>query len=141
MANKNDLSNIRIISCGLSDHISSYSINTEKDYRDGGVINSGGTSWVETINNKENKNIIQFRTLDDLVELGEIPEKIGYIHLDVEGMEDKAINGASKTIQTYYPILSLEDHDVNNHKLDDILKPMGYTRIDRKHNNNIYKKV
>lgn len=123
MANRNDLSNIRIISCGLSD---------------GERINSGGTSWVETINNEENKNIIQFRTLDDLVELGEIPEKIGYIHLDVEGMEDKAINGASKTIQTYYPILSLEDHDVNNYKLDEILNPMGYIRIDRKHSNNIY---
>jgi FkbM family methyltransferase len=141
MAKKNDLNNVRIICCGLSDIISSYSINTEIDYRiENGKINSGGTSWVESTNDNE-KNKIQFRTLDDLVKLGEIPEKIGYIHLDVEGMEDKAIIGAFTTIQTYSPILSLEDHDKNSYKLDDILKYIGYTRIGREHSNNIYKKV
>jgi hypothetical protein len=37
-------------------------------------------------------------------------ENIGYIHLDVEGMEYKVIEGSSKLIESCRPIISFEQH-------------------------------
>ena len=48
-------------------------------------------------------------SLDHLYETKEI-DNIGYIHLDVEGMEYKIIIGSSKIINKYRPIISFEQH-------------------------------
>jgi FkbM family methyltransferase len=39
-----------------------------------------------------------------------IIDNIGYIHLDVEGMEYKVINGSSNLIDEFRPIISFEQH-------------------------------
>lgn len=38
--------------------------------------------------------------------LGFLPEKVGFIKMDVEGWEEEALKGATKTIQKYKPVLS-----------------------------------
>ena len=101
---------------------------------------TGGTQWVELDSEKANKNSesMTFKKLDDLVNSGEISEMIGYRHLDVEGMEDKAILGGLNSIMKYKPILSLEEHNIECRKLKDILEPLGYKYIKRLGANNIY---
>lgn len=47
--------------------------------------------------------------LDDLLNAGEITN-IAYIHLDVEGMENRVVAGAQKLIDTYKPIIAFEQH-------------------------------
>lgn len=56
-------------------------------------------------------------TLDHLFENREI-ENIGYIHLDVEGMEYKVILGANQIIDTYRPVITFEQHlEIDNYDL------------------------
>ena len=139
MAISNNLINVKALRYGLSDHISDYNIDATLDHTiHDNRINSGGTAWIETTSNRKEYDTTKFTTLDNLVASGEISENIGYIHLDVEGMEHKAIIGGSRTIQKYLPGLSLEDNDPNSYKLDNILKPIGYRRIERRESNNIY---
>lgn len=47
--------------------------------------------------------------LDDLLNAGEITN-VAYIHLDVEGMENRVVAGAQKLINTYKPIIAFEQH-------------------------------
>ena len=55
------------------------------------------------------KNKVSAFTLDYLYEMKEI-ENIGYIHLDVEGMEHKVLQGSSNVIDTFRPIITYEQH-------------------------------
>jgi FkbM family methyltransferase len=48
-------------------------------------------------------------SLDHLHEIGEI-DKIDFIHLDVEGMEQNVVLGAEKIIQKFSPIITFEQH-------------------------------
>lgn len=139
MRNKNHLNNLRIINCGLSDKNIVYN-HIKRNKEDHWGNNTGGTEWVNSQSEKADKNseIIEFKKLDDLVSLGTISEKIGYIHLDVEGMEDKAILGGLNSIMKYKPILSLEEHNMESSNLKDILEPLGYKYIKRLGSNNIY---
>ena len=139
MRDKNNLNNLRILNYGLSDKNIVYN-HIKRNEEDHWGDNTGGTEWIDSQSEKAdiNSESIEFKKLDDLVNSGEIPEKIGYIHLDVEGMEDKAILGGKNTILKYRPILSLEEHDENSRKLNDILEPLGYSQINRKNSNNIY---
>jgi FkbM family methyltransferase len=56
-----------------------------------------------------NRNIVHAVSLDTLLETRTI-EDIGYIHLDVEGMEYKVLQGSSHLIDTCRPIVSFEQH-------------------------------
>jgi FkbM family methyltransferase len=56
-----------------------------------------------------NRNVVHAVSLDDLLETKTI-EDIGYIHLDVEGMEFKVLQGASHLLDTCRPIISFEQH-------------------------------
>jgi hypothetical protein len=49
---------------------------------------------------------------------------IGYIHLDVEGMEMNVIEGSNKIIDSYRPIISFEQHI----ELDDYQKNANYLK-------------
>lgn len=54
-------------------------------------------------------------SLDYLYEIKEI-NNIGYIHLDVEGMEYKVIEGATNIIDLYRPLVSFEQHlEIDNY--------------------------
>ena len=57
----------------------------------------------------DGKNKVNAVSLDYLYEIKMI-ENIGYIHLDVEGMEYKIIEGSSKLIDECRPIISFEQH-------------------------------
>lgn len=55
-------------------------------------------------------------------------DNIGYIHLDVEGMEQSAINGSENVINTFRPIITFEQH-LNTDKYVDLcnhLQNMSY---------------
>jgi FkbM family methyltransferase len=149
MAIKNNLSNLRTIECGLSNDIEKYNSMVPNYDNNLKGINSGGTFWektniLEVDKNKSSKytKTIQvfFEKLDNLIENGTIPEKIGYIHLDVEGMEKNAILGSINTIKRDSPILSLEEANKNSRELKDILEPLGYVQKYRLESNNIYER-
>jgi len=116
IADKNNLTNIKVINVGLSDKNETLAI--EKRLLWGG---SGSTEWSDLNNNDTNS---KFVTLDSL----NIPN-ICAIHLDVEGFEYKAILGGENTIKRYKPYLSLEinrEIDLNLSKFDKILSKYGY---------------
>jgi FkbM family methyltransferase len=58
---------------------------------------------------KEGKYTIESCSLDDL-EKKNIISNIGYIHLDVEGMEGLVLEGSKKIIDTYRPVITFEQH-------------------------------
>ena len=63
----------------------------------------------------QGRNKVNAITLDYLFEKGEI-ENIGYIHLDVEGMEYKIILGSDKIIDSCRPIITFEQHlEIDNY--------------------------
>lgn len=74
------------------------------------------------------KNKIDATTLDDLHKDGIISD-IGYIHLDVEGMEFRVVIGAEELIKKYRPVISFEQHiekdDVKG--LSNHLREKGYS--------------
>ena len=105
MCNLNNLDNVRIIHCGLTDILENRVPDPNQDIYEGNDrANSGATQWVI------NCGGTQFMTIDKLVEDGNIREPIGFIHLDVEGMESKVIKGGLKAINMYLPIISLEQN-------------------------------
>jgi FkbM family methyltransferase len=55
------------------------------------------------------RNQVNAWSLDDLYVAGEIAD-VAYIHLDVEGMENRVVAGAQKLINTYKPIIAFEQH-------------------------------
>ena len=133
-ASINNLTNIKVICCGLSNE------NTEYTYVESVSENTGSTIWKSLEKNEGivNTESQKFYTLDYLVQQGRIKNNIGVIHLDVEGMEDKALEGGTNTIDKFKPYLSLE----NNHEGPDIfLKylPTGYKYMYNKAGNIILK--
>lgn len=62
-----------------------------------------------SFNNNDGKTKVNAYSLDYLHDTGVI-DKIEYIHLDVEGLEEKVIRGATKLIDKYKPIISFEQH-------------------------------
>ena len=65
----------------------------------------------------------------DYLKQNNLINNIGFIHLDVEGFEFRAVKGAVDVIQTYRPIIAFEQHtntdDVKG--LSDFLTNMDYT--------------
>lgn len=138
IAEMNNIKNIKVIHYGLSDKDNtkySYIPNErEKDSK----INTGGWNWREKEQLGDNNlETIHFIKLDTLVEKGEINQKIGVIHLDVEGMEENAVRGGIKTINENKPYLTLECHENNPKKFTDILS--NYEFVKRINSNNTFK--
>lgn len=66
-------------------------------------------------NNDSLSNKLQSFSLDTLYKQG-IIKNIGYIHLDVEGMENLVIEGSKKLIDDLKPIITFEQHlDTDNY--------------------------
>jgi FkbM family methyltransferase len=74
------------------------------------------------------KNKVSATTLDNLYHTRKI-DNIGYIHLDVEGMEEKVIQGANKVIEDFKPIITFEQHLLTDNYLilSKYLSTRGYT--------------
>ena len=73
------------------------------------------------------RNKVVAVSLDHLFLIRDI-ENVGYIHLDVEGMEYKVLLGSKIIIETYKPIITFEQHlEIDNYNLIlDYLTELNY---------------
>ena len=99
LASLNNIKNIRVIQKAISDKIEVLSTNEDLTH----------CSFVSDDDSLTMKNQVKAWPLDDLYNAGEIAD-VAYIHLDVEGMENRVVAGAEKLINTYKPIIAFEQH-------------------------------
>jgi FkbM family methyltransferase len=97
MKHYNSIENLTIIKAVISDSERIISIDTNDLHH------------CSFTNNDSLQNKLQAFSLDTLYQ-NNIINNIGYIHLDVEGMEHLVIVGANKLINTERPIISFEQH-------------------------------
>lgn len=90
LADINNLTNVKVICCGLSSEKCKLYPQIPLN------LNSGGTVWIDTKNNpSSNAHLYRtgepsmFDTLDNLIETKQINHIVKIIHLDVEGNEKK----------------------------------------------------
>ena len=99
LASLNNIKNIRVIQKAISDKREVLSTNEDLTH----------CSFVSDDNSLTKQNQVKAWPLDDLYNAGEIAD-VAYIHLDVEGMENRVVAGAEKLINTYKPIIAFEQH-------------------------------
>jgi FkbM family methyltransferase len=95
----NNLTNVKVFQYAISN--SNETLTTNDDLHH--------CSFVYGKTGEEEIHKIDAVSLDYLYEIKYIYD-IGYIHLDVEGMEYKIIEGSNKIIDDYRPIISFEQH-------------------------------
>jgi len=95
----NSVSNVKIIQAAISETQKIVSTNDELFH----------CSFVYGNTEENGKHKVQSYSLDFLIE-HKVIENVGYIHLDVEGMELNIVQGASKLIDSCRPIISFEQH-------------------------------
>jgi FkbM family methyltransferase len=78
------------------------------------------------------------RRLDRLFEEHDVPDRIDFLSLDIEGYEVEALAGMDLT--TYRPRVLVVESDTSGHerRLDNILVPAGYEKRFRLHQNVFY---
>ena len=99
MCKLNDINNVNIIKSAISNNLET--LYTKDD------INH--CSFVYNTSLTDYKHKIQPLTLDFLYDKF-IIDNIGYIHLDVEGMEYKILQGSINLISDFNPIITFEQH-------------------------------
>jgi FkbM family methyltransferase len=97
LASINNIQNIRVIEKAISDK------------REVLCTNDHLTHCSFVSDEDSGRNQVNAWSLDDLYAAGEIAD-VAYIHLDVEGMENRVVAGATKLINTYKPIIAFEQH-------------------------------
>ena len=91
--------------------------------------------WDPKVRWKNAKTLeIQIKKLDDILN-----DEISIIHLDVEGYETKILEGAMNLIQTWKPILILEEVGANDEMMKNNILPLGYKLINTLNRNTIWK--
>lgn len=95
----NNITNVKIIQKAISNNSEILTTNNDLTH----------CSFVYENIGLNGKNRVQAVSLDYLYEMGSI-DNIGYIHLDVEGMEYKILEGSIKIIEKFRPIISFEQH-------------------------------
>jgi FkbM family methyltransferase len=110
MCNLNKINNVKVIQSAISDKNEILTTNDDMFH----------VSFVYNNKNNNGKNKLNAVTLDYLYNNKEI-ENIGYIHLDVEGMELRILQGAINIVNNYRPIVTFEQH-IETENYDDILK-------------------
>ena len=104
MCKHNDIDNVKIFQTAVSNKMETLSTNDDMYH----------CTFEPGVQGRNKVNAI---TLDHLFQNGEI-ENIGYIHLDVEGMEYKVILGANQIIDTCRPVITFEQHlEIDNYDL------------------------
>lgn len=99
MCDSNNITNIKIIQKAISDK--NEKLSTDSDLHHCSFVY--GNPQLNGINK------VDAVSLDYLYDLKEI-DNIGYIHLDVEGMEYRVLVGADKIIGNFRPIIAFEQH-------------------------------
>ncbi|MGB2599463.1 MAG: FkbM family methyltransferase [Candidatus Omnitrophota bacterium] len=130
---------IKAYKIGFSDKIETLTWNEDKD-------NRGNAGFLLQKPNQEEK--IELITIDDFFQKNKI-EKVGFIKIDVEGMEYEVVKGAMNTIKKHKPILYYETGffekgfwaergrgEKVNLWIEEILKEIGY-RIYKVENNTV----
>ena len=95
----NRIKNIKPIQVAVSDKIEKLTTNGNIDH----------CSFVYNNENNNGRHIEYAVSLDSLHDDGDIKD-IGYIHLDVEGMEGRILKGGELLIDKYLPIITFEQH-------------------------------
>jgi FkbM family methyltransferase len=90
----NNISNVTVFQTAVSD-IDEF-LSTSENIDHCSFVNGGSTMIAAT-------------SLDNLHSQGKIKD-IGYVHLDVEGMEFKVVQGMTEIIRLYQPIIAFEQH-------------------------------
>jgi len=115
MIELNHANNVKVIQSAISDKME--------------IISTDHNLLHATFNQDQaGQNKVQAVTLDYLDD-EKIIENIGYIHLDVEGMEFQVLNGSNKIIEKYRPIIAYEVHLTTDKHVEDIkqfLKSKNY---------------
>lgn len=109
----NELTNVAVVETALSDKPET--LRTLNDLRH--------CSFTETGANQANAV-----TLDGMMRDGVFDGRVAYVHLDVEGMEQRVLRGASDLLDAWSPIVAFEQH-INSDpvtSLVDWLKTKGY---------------
>lgn len=88
------IKNINLINCGLSNKDGNCAENFDHK-------NCGATSLDDS-----KPGSVQLKTIDSILSN---EKSCGLLYLDIEGMEDKAIQGAKQTIENHRPIIVLEN--------------------------------
>jgi len=134
---RNNISNIEIIPKGVSDKPGT----TEIEISDYG-LDSSAAKRDHTKNYYRHKKIIDLTSLDAFAEEKKL-NKIDFIKMDIEGMEELAIKGAIQIIKKYHPKWSISSYhiDCNNEpqhkKLINLLKDACY-KVEEIEENHIY---
>ena len=102
LASLNNIKNIRVIQKAISDKREV--LSTNEDLTHCSFVSDEDSEQKCTVRNQ-----VKAWPLDDLYNAGEIAD-VAYIHLDVEGMENRVVAGAEKLINTYKPIIAFEQH-------------------------------
>jgi hypothetical protein len=118
MCELNRIVNVKTLQLAISNRVEVLTTNDGLDHCSFVYGNPGSNGNVK----------VSATSLDSLYETHAI-ENVGYIHLDVEGMEYKVLEGSTHLIDACRPVISFEQHL----ELDDYnaivtyLKPKGYT--------------
>lgn len=117
MCEVNSITNVKVIKKAISDKCEVISTNDDLHH----------CSFVYGNPGVAGRNKLEAVSLDFLYETKEI-DMIGYIHLDVEGMESKVIRGSENIIQTFKPVITFEQHlNIDDYKsLTTHLEGKGY---------------
>ena len=106
------------------------------------VKNYGASYFSNSLKGAEKAHVTECVALDDVI--GPMQD-IGFIMLDIEGAEHKALMGAVATLARCKPILALEmkalgrRYGSSNEDLNQWLYGQGYSEIDRIGNDRVYR--
>ena len=104
MCKHNQIDNVKVFQTAISDKCETLSTNDDMYH-------------CTFASDETGRNKVNAVSLDHLLLINEITN-IGYIHLDVEGMEYKVLLGSRKIIEIYKPIITFEQHlEIDNYNL------------------------
>ena len=113
----NEIKNIQVIQTAISDKVEVLHTNHWIEHCSFVYDSTGEASYFH----------VNATSLDTLYSENTI-DNIGYIHLDVEGMERRVLEGASNIIEKFKPIITFEQHlEIDDYKgTSEFVRNKGY---------------
>lgn len=88
-----------------------------------GEINYGGSSMNPIdAHDKESVYEVETKVLDEIFD-----EPVSFVKMDVEGHEERVLNGMKNLLKKYKPYVLIEIHDIENSKIPTFMYSLGYT--------------